>query len=176
MSSRQTDHRGTSQYSFQFSCFHDTLHSRLSQQNVTSQCFFVLPQPMKPLKATATTSKPVLTLEQIDTIFFMIQDIFEIHKEFYDALSPNIQQWDEKVTVGHLFQKLVSARRQRCAPSMLSFVGRANYKFANFPNNFFATRPVPNTCVLVYEWVCRITKNNSLFAKSSLCSLSFSIC
>lgn len=80
---------------------------------------------MKPLKATATTSKPVLTLEQIDTIFFMIQDIFEIHKEFYDALSPNIQQWDEKVTVGHLFQKLVSARRQRCAPSMLSIVGRA---------------------------------------------------
>lgn len=68
---------------------------------------------MKPLKATATTSKPVLTLEQIDTIFFMIQDIFEIHKEFYDALSPNIQQWDEKVTVGHLFQKLVSVKCQR---------------------------------------------------------------
>ncbi|KAI2664331.1 Active breakpoint cluster region-related protein [Labeo rohita] len=63
--------------------------------------------PMKPLKATATTSKPVLTMEQIDTIFFMIQDIFEIHKEFYDALSPHIQQWDEKVTVGHLFQKLL---------------------------------------------------------------------
>ncbi|TRY95243.1 hypothetical protein DNTS_009709 [Danionella cerebrum] len=64
--------------------------------------------PMKPLKATATTSKPVLTMEQIDTIFFMIQDIFEIHKDFYDALSPHIQQWDEKVTVGHLFQKLAS--------------------------------------------------------------------
>uniref|UniRef100_A0A671S5M8 Active breakpoint cluster region-related protein-like n=1 Tax=Sinocyclocheilus anshuiensis TaxID=1608454 RepID=A0A671S5M8_9TELE len=64
--------------------------------------------PMKPLKATATTSKPVLTMEQIETIFFMIQDIFVIHKEFYDAISPNIQQWDEKVTVGHLFQKLAS--------------------------------------------------------------------
>ncbi|XP_073716778.1 active breakpoint cluster region-related protein isoform X2 [Misgurnus anguillicaudatus] len=64
--------------------------------------------PMKPLKATATTSKPVLTMEQIDTIFFKIQDIFEIHKEFYDALSPNIQQWNEKVTVGHLFKKLAS--------------------------------------------------------------------
>uniref|UniRef100_A0A8C1T684 ABR activator of RhoGEF and GTPase n=1 Tax=Cyprinus carpio TaxID=7962 RepID=A0A8C1T684_CYPCA len=64
--------------------------------------------PMKPLKATATTSKPVLTVEQIETIFFMIQDIFVIHKEFYDALSPNIQQWDEKITVGHLFQKLAS--------------------------------------------------------------------
>lgn len=63
---------------------------------------------MRPLKATATTSKPVLTMEQIETIFYKIQDIYEIHKEFYDALYPNIQQWDDKVTVGHLFQKLVS--------------------------------------------------------------------
>ncbi|XP_029374457.1 active breakpoint cluster region-related protein isoform X1 [Echeneis naucrates] len=64
--------------------------------------------PIRPLKATATTSQPVLTIQQIETIFYKIQDIFEIHKEFYDALLPNIQQWDEKVTVGHLFQKLAS--------------------------------------------------------------------
>uniref|UniRef100_A0A3Q0S1S5 ABR activator of RhoGEF and GTPase n=1 Tax=Amphilophus citrinellus TaxID=61819 RepID=A0A3Q0S1S5_AMPCI len=64
--------------------------------------------PMRPLKATATTSQPVLTIQQIETIFYKIQDIFEIHKEFYDTLLPNIQQWDEKVTVGHLFQKLAS--------------------------------------------------------------------
>ncbi|KAM9788229.1 active breakpoint cluster region-related protein isoform 1-T1 [Neosynchiropus ocellatus] len=64
--------------------------------------------PMRPLKATATTSQPVLSIKQIETIFYKIQDIFEIHKEFYDALLPNIQHWDEKVTVGHLFQKLAS--------------------------------------------------------------------
>lgn len=69
---------------------------------------FLSPQPMRPLKATATTSKPVLTMEQIETIFYKIQDIYEIHKEFYDALFSNIQQWDDMVTVGHLFQKLVS--------------------------------------------------------------------
>lgn len=63
---------------------------------------------MRPLKATATTSQPVLTIQQVDTIFYKIQDIFEIHKEFYDTLLPSIQQWDENVTVGHLFQKLVS--------------------------------------------------------------------
>lgn len=65
-------------------------------------------QPIRPLKATVSTSQPVLSMSQIETIFYKIQDIFEIHKEFYDALLPNIQQWDEKVTVGHLFQKLVS--------------------------------------------------------------------
>uniref|UniRef100_A0A3B3DBG7 ABR activator of RhoGEF and GTPase n=1 Tax=Oryzias melastigma TaxID=30732 RepID=A0A3B3DBG7_ORYME len=64
--------------------------------------------PLRPLKATATTSQPVLTMQQIDTIFYKIQDILEIHKEFFDALLPSIQQWDEKVTVGHLFKKLAS--------------------------------------------------------------------
>lgn len=64
-------------------------------------------QPMKPLKATATTSQPVLTLQQIETIFYKIQDIYEIHKEFYDNLCPKVQQWDSNITMGHLFQKLV---------------------------------------------------------------------
>uniref|UniRef100_A0A8C0J730 Active breakpoint cluster region-related protein n=1 Tax=Chelonoidis abingdonii TaxID=106734 RepID=A0A8C0J730_CHEAB len=64
--------------------------------------------PMKPLKATATTSQPVLTIQQIETIFYKIQDIYEIHKEFYDSLCPKVQQWDSKVTLGHLFQKLAS--------------------------------------------------------------------
>nr|XP_033777599.1 active breakpoint cluster region-related protein isoform X2 [Geotrypetes seraphini] len=64
--------------------------------------------PMKPLRATATTSQPVLTIQQIETIFYKIQDIYEIHKEFYDRLCPSIQHWDNKVTVGHLFQKLAS--------------------------------------------------------------------
>lgn len=67
-----------------------------------------LSQPMKPLKATATTSQPVLTIQQIETIFYKIQDIYEIHKEFYDNLCPKVQQWDSQVTMGHLFQKLVS--------------------------------------------------------------------
>ncbi|XP_009326937.1 PREDICTED: active breakpoint cluster region-related protein [Pygoscelis adeliae] len=64
--------------------------------------------PMKPLKATATTSQPVLTLQQIETIFYKIQDIYEIHKEFYDSLCPKVQQWDSNITMGHLFQKLAS--------------------------------------------------------------------
>lgn len=69
----------------------------------------LLRQPMKPLKATATTSQPVLTLQQIETIFYKIQDIYEIHKEFYDSLCPKVQQWDSNITMGHLFQKLVRA-------------------------------------------------------------------
>ncbi|XP_015277547.1 PREDICTED: active breakpoint cluster region-related protein isoform X2 [Gekko japonicus] len=64
--------------------------------------------PMKPLKATATTSQPVLTTQQIETIFYKIQDLYEIHKEFYDSLYPKVQNWDSSVILGHLFQKLAS--------------------------------------------------------------------
>ncbi|XP_039222879.1 active breakpoint cluster region-related protein isoform X2 [Crotalus tigris] len=64
--------------------------------------------PMKPLRATATTSQPVLTIQQIETIFYKIQDIYEIHKELYDNLWPHLQNWDSEVVLGHLFQKLAT--------------------------------------------------------------------
>uniref|UniRef100_A0A8C1NGU3 Si:dkey-91m11.5 n=1 Tax=Cyprinus carpio TaxID=7962 RepID=A0A8C1NGU3_CYPCA len=35
--------------------------------------------PMKPLKAAATTSQPMLTLQQIETIFFKVPELHEIH-------------------------------------------------------------------------------------------------
>ena len=62
---------------------------------------------MKPLKAAATTSQPVLTSQQIETIFFKVPELYEIHKDFYDGLLPRVQQWDRQQRVGDLFQKLV---------------------------------------------------------------------
>ncbi|XP_021501736.1 breakpoint cluster region protein [Meriones unguiculatus] len=64
--------------------------------------------PMKPLKAAATTSQPVLTSQQIETIFFKVPELYEIHKEFYDGLFPRVQQWSHEQRVGDLFQKLAS--------------------------------------------------------------------
>uniref|UniRef100_A0A8C9VDK6 BCR activator of RhoGEF and GTPase n=1 Tax=Scleropages formosus TaxID=113540 RepID=A0A8C9VDK6_SCLFO len=64
--------------------------------------------PMKPLKAAATTSQPVLTIPQIETIFFKVPELYEIHKEFYDGLLPRVQQWNHHQRVGDLFQKLAS--------------------------------------------------------------------
>uniref|UniRef100_A0A8P4KTR0 Breakpoint cluster region protein n=1 Tax=Dicentrarchus labrax TaxID=13489 RepID=A0A8P4KTR0_DICLA len=62
--------------------------------------------PMKPLKAAATTSQPVLTVAQIETIFFKVPELYEIHREFYDGLLPRVQQWSHHQRVGDLFQKL----------------------------------------------------------------------
>uniref|UniRef100_A0A3B3RWJ8 BCR activator of RhoGEF and GTPase n=1 Tax=Paramormyrops kingsleyae TaxID=1676925 RepID=A0A3B3RWJ8_9TELE len=64
--------------------------------------------PMKPLKAAATTSQPVLTVPQIETIFFKVPELYEIHREFYDGLLPRVQQWSHHQCVGDLFQKLAS--------------------------------------------------------------------
>uniref|UniRef100_A0A8B9KGV5 BCR activator of RhoGEF and GTPase n=1 Tax=Astyanax mexicanus TaxID=7994 RepID=A0A8B9KGV5_ASTMX len=64
--------------------------------------------PMKPLKAAATTSQPVLTVQQIETIFFKVPELYEVHKEFYDGLLPRVQQWSHHQRVGDLFQKLAS--------------------------------------------------------------------
>lgn len=80
-------------------------------------------QPMKPLKAAATTSQPVLTSQQIETIFFKVPELYEIHKEFYDGLFPRVQQWSHQQRVGDLFQKLVS---QLPSPELLylSFISQ----------------------------------------------------
>ncbi|XP_051951066.1 breakpoint cluster region protein-like [Xyrauchen texanus] len=64
--------------------------------------------PMKPLKAAATTSQPMLTLQQIETIFFKVPELHEIHKDFFDGLLPRVQQWSHRQCVGDLFQKLAS--------------------------------------------------------------------
>ncbi|XP_077088020.1 active breakpoint cluster region-related protein isoform X2 [Siphateles boraxobius] len=128
--------------------------------------------PMKPLKATATTSKPVLTMEQIDTIFFMIQDIFEVHKEFYDALFLNIQHWDEKVTVGHLFQKLASqlgvykafVDNYKVAVETAEKCSQANIQFQKISENLKVKGPKESKdCTtmeaLLYKPIDRVTRS-----------------
>uniref|UniRef100_A0A3Q2EAH0 BCR activator of RhoGEF and GTPase n=1 Tax=Cyprinodon variegatus TaxID=28743 RepID=A0A3Q2EAH0_CYPVA len=64
--------------------------------------------PMKPLKAAATTSQPMLTIQQIETIFFKVPELHQIHKDFYNALLPRVQDWSYQQCVGDLFQKLAS--------------------------------------------------------------------
>lgn len=78
---------------------------------------------MKPLKAAATTSQPVLTSQQIETIFFKVPELYEIHKEFYDGLFPRVQQWSHQQRVGDLFQKLVSGL-ERLALAAVAVAGK----------------------------------------------------
>ncbi|TKS84633.1 Breakpoint cluster region protein [Collichthys lucidus] len=87
---------------------HLSSKSRSSRDTLSSGSLESSKSPMKPLKAAATTSQPVLTVAQIETIFFKVPELYEIHREFYDGLFPRVQQWSHHQRVGDLFQKLAS--------------------------------------------------------------------
>ncbi|XP_032823681.2 breakpoint cluster region protein isoform X2 [Petromyzon marinus] len=64
--------------------------------------------PLKPLRAAATTSQPLLTNVQIDAIFLCLPEILAVHREFYEGLRPRVQQDDASQGVGDLFLKLAN--------------------------------------------------------------------
>ncbi|KAL2091804.1 hypothetical protein ACEWY4_011602 [Coilia grayii] len=64
--------------------------------------------PMKPLRAAATTSQPVLSVQQVETIFFKVPELHALHVDFYSRLLPRLQHWSPQQTVGDLFQDLAS--------------------------------------------------------------------
>ncbi|KAK2913534.1 hypothetical protein Q8A67_001933 [Cirrhinus molitorella] len=47
--------------------------------------------PMKALKAAAGTSQPVLSTEQVQTVFYQIPELRDLHKGFYTSLRARLQ-------------------------------------------------------------------------------------
>ncbi|XP_072455715.1 breakpoint cluster region protein isoform X1 [Notamacropus eugenii] len=131
--------------------------------------------PMKPLKAAATTSQPVLTGQQIDTIFFKVPELYEIHKEFYDGLGPRVEHWSQQQQVGDLFQKLASqlgvyrafVDNYEAAIEMADRCCQANAQFAEISENLRARsmkdskdQTTKNSLeTLLYKPVDRVTRS-----------------
>nr|CAA68676.1 unnamed protein product [Homo sapiens] len=131
--------------------------------------------PMKPLKAAATTSQPVLTSQQIETIFFKVPELYEIHKESYDGLFPRVQQWSHQQRVGDLFQKLASqlgvyrafVDNYGVAMEMAEKCCQANAQFAEISENLRARSnkdakdPTTKNSLetLLYKPVDRVTRS-----------------
>ncbi|KAK1328270.1 hypothetical protein QTO34_011842 [Cnephaeus nilssonii] len=131
--------------------------------------------PMKPLKAAATTSQPVLTSQQIETIFFKVPELYEIHREFYDGLCPRVQQWSHQQRVGDLFQKLASqlgvyrafVDNYGVAMEMAEKCCQANAQFAEISENLRARsnkdakdQTTKNSLeTLLYKPVDRVTRS-----------------
>ncbi|KAL0625474.1 Breakpoint cluster region protein [Plecturocebus cupreus] len=131
--------------------------------------------PMKPLKAAATTSQPVLTSQQIETIFFKVPELYEIHREFYDGLFPRVQQWSHQQRVGDLFQKLASqlgvyrafVDNYGVAMEMAEKCCQANAQFAEISENLRARSnkdakdPTTKNSLetLLYKPVDRVTRS-----------------
>uniref|UniRef100_A0A8C4MQH0 BCR activator of RhoGEF and GTPase n=1 Tax=Equus asinus asinus TaxID=83772 RepID=A0A8C4MQH0_EQUAS len=126
--------------------------------------------PMKPLKAAATTSQPVLTSQQIETIFFKVPELYEIHKEFYDGLFPRVQQWSHQQRVGDLFQKLASqlgvyrafVDNYGVAMETAEKCCQANAQFAEISECLFHAGPSLTahlSTALLYKPVDRVTRS-----------------
>ncbi|XP_077417685.1 breakpoint cluster region protein isoform X1 [Vanacampus margaritifer] len=131
--------------------------------------------PMKPLRAAATTSQPMLTIQQIETIFFKVPELHEIHKDFYDALLPRVQDWSYQQCVGDLFQRLASqlgvyrafVDNYKVAVATADKCCQANTQFAQISENLKAKGTKDNKDqsakksleTLLYKPVDRVTRS-----------------
>lgn len=62
---------------------------------------------MKAIRATLTTSQPVISKEESDTMFFKIEDLHRVHTRFLTSLKQKIAQ-DGDICVGEQFRELAS--------------------------------------------------------------------
>lgn len=65
---------------------------------------------MKAIRATLTTSQPVISEEEFGTMFFKIPQLHVCHQEFMDALSKKLEKWDSKATIGEEFKVLFATQ------------------------------------------------------------------
>ncbi|KAG7464631.1 hypothetical protein MATL_G00167630 [Megalops atlanticus] len=95
------------------------LKSILSSEHLYLSELETLLTPMKALKAAAGTSQPVLTSQQVQTVFFQVPELRDLHHEFYTGLSARLEPQEgqrpglelggsQPPPVGDLFLRMVS--------------------------------------------------------------------
>ena len=62
----------------------------------------------KPLLARATTSQPIISERDINTMFYRIEDLYELHVALSAKLEPSLENWSSKTCVNGFFVFLVS--------------------------------------------------------------------
>lgn len=65
---------------------------------------------MKAIRATLTTSQPVISEEEFQTIFFKIEELHEVHSEFLNELRVKLQPLPDgdELCVGEVFRRLAA--------------------------------------------------------------------
>lgn len=61
---------------------------------------------MKAIKATLTTSQPVISEEEFQTMFFKIDELYTVHTRFLNALRQKVSQGQGDILVGESFREL----------------------------------------------------------------------
>ena len=66
-------------------------------------------QYKRTLEASCRTSQPVISEEDINSIFSNLQQLQNIHKEFVEGLHNKVNNWSPEQTIGDVFKCLVCA-------------------------------------------------------------------
>lgn len=61
---------------------------------------------MKAMRATLTTSRPVISEKELKTMFFKIDELYEVHTEFLKALKEKFVQDAHDIFIGGPFEEL----------------------------------------------------------------------
>ncbi|KAF2368908.1 Dbl (DH) domain [Trinorchestia longiramus] len=98
--------------------------SILESETVYLECLQVVLQYMKALKATLTTSQPVISPDDFSTVFYRIPELYNAHKEFLNGLKEHSSQHDQpSCSIGNLF--LALAQKLEVYGQFLSNYSRA---------------------------------------------------
>ncbi|KAJ8722155.1 hypothetical protein PYW08_004557 [Mythimna loreyi] len=80
--------------------------SIIESETVYVECLYVMEKYMNAIKATLSTSQPVITEEEFNTIFYKISELHELHKNFLEGLKAAVASWEEPLSVGIHFKKM----------------------------------------------------------------------
>lgn len=82
--------------------------SVVESETIYVECLNVMLQYMKAIRATLTTSQPVISEEEFGTMFYKIPELHALHQTFLEGLRKKMEKWDSKTTVGEQFKVMGS--------------------------------------------------------------------
>lgn len=59
---------------------------------------------MKAIRATLTTSQPVISEEEFGTMFYKIPELHSLHRDFLEGLRKKSEKWENRTTIGEHFK------------------------------------------------------------------------
>ncbi|XP_026499559.1 active breakpoint cluster region-related protein isoform X2 [Vanessa tameamea] len=141
--------------------------SIIESETVYVECLYVMEKYMNAIKATLSTSQPVITEEKFGTIFYKISELHDLHKSFLEGLKNAVASWEEPLSVGIHFKKMAEninvygaflhnygratdAVRRRCATSQ---------RFADLTRQITCRGQPMSLDDLLHKPVARVQKN-----------------
>nr|XP_012142349.1 PREDICTED: breakpoint cluster region protein isoform X3 [Megachile rotundata] len=83
------------------------VNSVVESETIYVECLNVMLQYMKAIRATLTTSQPVISEDEFGTMFYKIPELHALHQTFLDGLRKKLEKWDNKTTIGEQFKDLL---------------------------------------------------------------------